>query len=148
MSEHGWTPVEQCLKSTHFCRHVPDVGGCCQIPFGCDTDEGLDPDCFRWGGTNETLCYLCFCCRRAIAHRLRADERRLEPALEIFILLMLLVEVVLIVEYWRRGALPSANVPPGEHEPPVGAAEERQEPPVGAVVGEQVPPDRAVVERE
>ena len=111
------------------------------MPFGCGTDKKLDPDCHRWAGTNEKLCYTCFSCRRAIAHRLRAHGRSLQPAFVILILLMLLVEVALIVEYLKRGALPSTDVPPRGHEPPVGAAEGVQEPPVGAVVRGQEPPD-------
>ncbi|KAG7016282.1 Tetraspanin-6 [Cucurbita argyrosperma subsp. argyrosperma] len=97
-----WVTIKSCILGSNTCNQVsswtplnylqrqitPIQAGCCKPPASC-TENVQDPDCYRWNGAPNVLCYDCISCKAGVLETARRDWHKLS-VLNIVMLIFLI----------------------------------------------------------
>ncbi|KAG7033006.1 Tetraspanin-6, partial [Cucurbita argyrosperma subsp. argyrosperma] len=99
----NWVTIRSCILGSNTCNQLPswtplnylqrDItpiqSGCCKPPASC-SENGQDPDCYRWNGAPNVLCFECDSCEAGVLETARKDWHKLS-ILNVVILIFLIV---------------------------------------------------------
>ncbi|XP_022134082.1 tetraspanin-6-like [Momordica charantia] len=86
----NWMAIRSCILGSNTCNKLsswtplnylqrditPIQSGCCRPPASC-SENAQDPDCYRWNGAPNVLCYECDSCKAGVLETARGDWRKL-----------------------------------------------------------------------
>ncbi|CAK9308728.1 unnamed protein product [Citrullus colocynthis] len=98
-----WVTIRSCILGSNTCnqlsswsplnylhKHITPIQlGCCKPPDSC-SENVQDPDCYRWNGAPNMLCYDCDSCKIAVLETARRDWHKLS-ILNVIMLMFLIV---------------------------------------------------------